>query len=155
MKHSTRNTALQLFTAVLLAGAALWSPAAKAENVRVIHRDLGGNVMERWHEVTSISLSGTEVQIRGQCLSACTMYLSVPNLCVSPEAVVGFHGPRSQTTGNSLSDSSASQIMAMHYPVAIRDWFLQEAQYLQGSQVAYISGQQIIDLGTRSCSGPS
>ena len=84
-------------------------------------------------------------------MSSCTMYLGLPNTCVSPSASFGFHGPRSGTTGRSLADTSAARLMASHYPPALRNWFLREGQYLQGNHVVTLSGHQLIAMGIRRC----
>lgn len=126
-------------------------PRTHAEEIHVVTHDTGGSVIARWHEVTNLRVEGTEVRIEGPCMSSCTMYLGLPNTCVSPSASFGFHGPRSGTTGRSLADTSAARLMASHYPPVLRNWFLREGQYLQGNHVVTLSGHQLIAMGIRRC----
>ena len=57
--------------------------------------------------------SGERVRIMGRCDSACTLYLSLPRVCVGPNARLGFH-QASRPDGN--------PILLSYYPRPIRDW---------------------------------
>ncbi|MFN4131074.1 MAG: hypothetical protein ACK4GC_14860, partial [Paracoccaceae bacterium] len=105
---------------------------AQATSVAVIQKDLGGSMEGRLRTIAKFRSSGTKVEIRGQCASACTMYLGLPNACVARSSRLGFHGPQSQYYGISLPPDEFeywSRVMADHYPRAIRNWFLSVARH--------------------------
>jgi hypothetical protein len=58
--------------------------------------------------------------IDGPCNSACTLYLSRPDICVTPRASFGFHTVRIPETGEELSGYSATLLAA--YPPSILKW---------------------------------
>lgn len=54
--------------------------------------DDGGGLVEKYREAAyQYRLEGRQVKILGSCRSACILALSVPNVCVGPEAVVMAH----------------------------------------------------------------
>lgn len=81
------------------------------------------------------------------------MYLALPKACVTPDAVLGFHGPSSRIYGISLPPESFehwSRVMAAHYPEPIKTWFLKKGRFRTVGFYMY-SGQQLIDMGIRQC----
>lgn len=93
------------------------------------------------------------VEIRGQCASACTMYLGLPNTCVTRASQLGFHGPQSQYYGISLRPDQFeywSHVMASNYPAPIARWFLAEARETTMGLIT-ISGAQAIKMGAQAC----
>lgn len=119
----------------------------------VVTRDMGGSVRERIAQVNRLTARGTEVRIVGTCVSACTLYLGVPNACVTPTARLGFHGPATRVKGLPLPRAEYERIslqMAALYPPALRAWFLSEAR-LETASYIVITGQQAISLGARRC----
>jgi hypothetical protein len=60
----------------------------------VVRNDRGGVVRDRLRELNQLRASGRPVEIRGNvCFSTCTMLLGLPQTCVDPDTVFGFHGP--------------------------------------------------------------
>ncbi len=59
--------------------------------------------------------SGQPVVINGPCLSACTMYLSLPKgqVCVTKRATFGFHR---------ASTPLSNKVVWESYPEAVREW---------------------------------
>lgn len=111
----------------------LLSPIAQ-----VIDYDRGGGINTR---AVQIAISGP-VEIRGYCASACTMWLS--NGCVWPEARLIFHGPQQAAPDRF---DHWSEVMARHYPPAIRDWFMREGRYGAWE----MSGAAAIAAGAEEC----
>lgn len=68
-------------------------PAAPALAPIVIRNDHGGNVAANILRREQLANSGREVQLRGFCDSACTMFTTLPNACLAPDATFGFHAP--------------------------------------------------------------
>lgn len=64
----------------------------QAQN-RTIHNDDGGYVVDYALKLEQYRDSGEEIRILGRCDSACTLYLSLPNICVGRNASFSFHKP--------------------------------------------------------------
>lgn len=120
----------------------------------IIQDDRGGAVIERVRIIENYRQTGTRVEIRGDyCLSACTLYLGLPDTCVAPETVFGFHGPSSPVYGVSLAPQTFdrwSRVMAEHYPKPIRAWFLREGRHRTVGFYNY-SGSDLIRMGIKRC----
>jgi len=140
--------------ALALAAAGLTAPdPVQAQSVIIVRNDLGGSVENRLREIAQLQSAGTRVEIRGQCTSACTMFLGLPNACVTLSSRLGFHGPQSQYYGISLPPDDFeywSRVMADHYPGTIRDWFMAEARQTTMGLIT-ISGSDAIRMGARAC----
>ena len=98
-----------------------------------------------------LAATGQRVEILGTCLSACTMYLELPNVCVSPAAVFGFHGP--SWYGKALSPDQFdrwSQVMARGYREPLKSWYLTTARY-ETSGYFRLSGSDLIGMGYPRC----
>lgn len=76
-----------LLALLVVAGCA--APLPEAD--RYIWDDPGGNLVQREREVAITALRGERVAIMGNCASACLMFLTLPNVCVSPNATLGMH----------------------------------------------------------------
>jgi hypothetical protein len=63
--------------------------------------------------------SGELKELRGTCLSACTLYLGVRNLCVGRDIKLGFHAPYGGTPRGNIH---AKQYMMNSYPIWVREW---------------------------------
>lgn len=133
---------LVLWTAVV--SLCLWASGSQARDVTaisqevfnqptlVIYRDHGGPVVDRAMDIQRMMSRRQPVQIRGICHSACTMYLALPDTCVFPTAVLGFHGPFNGVTGEALDPDVfeiISRMMANHYPPRLREWFLETGRH--------------------------
>ncbi len=143
------KTVAVAFATVLALGAALATPAP----AMTVTDDRGGSVSARMRQVAQLSARGTEVRITGTCISACTLFLGVPNACVSPSARLGFHGPSTRTSGLPLPRAEYERIslqMAAMYPPALRQWFITSARAYTEDYVL-ITGQDAIAMGARRC----
>ena len=74
--------------ALLLLGVA--APAQAGTDV-VIDRDFGGNVFEYAARAHAYAAQNVRIVIRGECMSACTLYLGNPRTCAEPDAVLRLH----------------------------------------------------------------
>jgi hypothetical protein len=119
----------------------------------IISYDMGGDLGERIRIVERLSQNGTEVRIEGTRVSACTLYLGLPNSCVMAGAILGFHGPRTRTAGLPLPREDfdrLSAVLAGYYPRQIRQWFWSEARMVTQSYFT-ISGRQAAKKDARLC----
>ncbi|WP_417808808.1 hypothetical protein [Thioclava sp.] len=124
---------------------------AQAQPVKVVMNDRGGLLGQRAEEIRVLAQTGQRVELRGQCLSACTLYLKLPNACVAPDAVFGFHGP--SWYGHPLPVDrfeAFSNLMARHYREPLRSWFMNTARY-RTSSYYQLSGHQLIGMGYSPC----
>lgn len=133
----------------------LLSTAVHANTVLVIGDDHGGKVSDRQRQIARIKQQQQKVEIRGtHCLSSCTMFLALPDVCVHPDTIFGFHGPTD--FGAPLLPQQFehwSQIIASHYPPALRRWYLQTARHrLTGYY--NMTGHQIAAHRIDLCAGP-
>ncbi|WP_281982821.1 hypothetical protein [Thalassorhabdomicrobium marinisediminis] len=119
---------------------------------QVVGNDRGGLLYDRLVALRDLRASNTGVQIRGRvCYSTCTMYLGLPDVCVSPQTTFGFHGPSSYGRRLASADfEMTSRMIAAHYPAPLRNWYLSEGRY-RLSGLYYLDGQQIINMGIRAC----
>lgn len=125
--------------------------AAQTSVAYIVQSDRGGWIGQRSKEIRALRASGQPVELRGTCLSACTMYLSLPNACIAPTATFGFHGP--SRNGQALPPREFdhwSQVMADTYREPLRSWFMNEGRY-RTSGYFQLSGAQLINMGYRQC----
>lgn len=83
----------------------------------------GGRIVEHRLTFEGYFRSGTKVELRGPCYSACTLllaYMEKANLCVAPGAFMAFHAAR----GEKKHDYMVGETRAMYesYPPEVRRW---------------------------------
>jgi hypothetical protein len=143
---------LQISITTLALTSSVVAPAA-AQSALIVRNDLGGSVEQRLVMIAALRSEGRRVEIRGQCASSCTLYLGLPNTCVSRASQLGFHGPQSQYYGISLPRDQFehwSRIMASNYPAPIARWFMAEARQTTMGLIT-ISGAEAIKMGAQAC----
>lgn len=149
-----RTTQLGLRCATLLLAASLVASPITADTL-IIGNDPGGRIDLRQRAIRLIRQAGDRVEIRGGfCNSACTMYLGLPNMCVSASTVFGFHGPSSGAPGIPLRPANFekwSRVMSENYPAPLRNWFMADARY-ELSGIKRVRGRDIINMGVQECS---
>lgn len=117
----------------------------------VVKVDRGGKLGQRARKIAALRATGERVELRGTCLSACTMYLDLPGACVGPEAVFGFHGPsRDGRPLPALEFEHWSKLMAAHYREPLRGWFMSEGRFRTAGYFR-ISGAELIRMGYPAC----
>jgi len=145
---------VRLSHAVAMVALTLATSPALAQGTMIIEDDRGGAVDARVQLIQDYKSSDVHLEIRGRfCLSACTMFLGMKNVCVSPDTVFGFHGPSSAVYGIGLASKAFeywSHVMADHYPEPIKSWYLKDGR---NRIVGFheITGRGLIDLGVAEC----
>ncbi len=112
----------------------------------VVVKDFGGYVDQYMTRTEEYRRTGREVRIH-ECHSACTMALSLPNVCVYKSSVFKFHqayDPRDHVTNWEVTGQLFNT-----YPVAVR-----ERLGALTKQFTVLSGSELIDLGVRDCEAP-
>lgn len=123
---------------VLLAGCV----SAKPETgVVVIANDGGGNLAEYSARRDALK-SAERVEIRGKCLSACTIFYSLPNACVGRGATFGFH-----SASVSLGPIGDDQ-MGRHYRGEVRERFY--AEWRHSDEFAVVTARQLVAMDPRA-----
>jgi len=120
----------------------------------VIGDDPGGSVVQYLQDVEQHRANGDRVEIRGNyCMSSCTLYLGLENVCILPGTTFGFHGPSSPIYGIALSQRKFaywSSVMAKRYPEPLRAWFLREGRYKTVGFYEF-TGTYLISIGITQC----
>ncbi len=112
----------------------------------VVVKDVGGYVTDYQNQTAVYRITQREVRLH-ECRSACTLALSLPNVCVYPDSILKFHlayDPR-----NHQPNAEVSQQMFDSYPAAVRarlGTLTREYKVLRGSE--------LIELGIRNCNAP-
>ncbi len=109
----------------------------------VVYMDVGGVVSEYEAQTEAYRRENREVRLH-ECRSACTLALSLPNVCVYPDAKVKFHQAYNAITRQ--ADLGVSARLFDSYPVAVRG----RLGYLT-RQYKVLSGVELISLGVRNC----
>lgn len=99
--------------------------------------DNGGYIKDY---ITSIvHAAGKRHEIRGDCISACTMWLGHKGTCVYPDAELWFH---------SSGDPRGDAALKAFYPPRVLAFV---APMLNSQTLTGVSGRQLIRLGVPSC----
>ena len=84
----------------------------------IILDDRGGRVSDYMNAAQKYKEQAREVRIIGLCWSACSLALSVPNVCVGSMATVMFHDAYNLNTGQ--VDMSVTKILLNYLPDKIK-----------------------------------
>ncbi len=109
----------------------------------VVLKDVGGYVTEYQAQTARYLQEGREVRLH-ECRSACTMALSLPNVCVYPSSLLKFHKAYNANTRE--ADEGVSAELFRSYPAAVQ-------ARLGGLTREYrvLTGVELIALGLRNC----
>jgi hypothetical protein len=94
-RHEREVSALRVWHAVLASFLFFAPSVANAETVQIID-DRGGLIIGYQMQWAMLTPQGVNVQIKGPCLSACTIllgYIPRERICVSSSAFSGFIWP--------------------------------------------------------------
>jgi hypothetical protein len=109
----------------------------------VVLKDVGGFVSEYQAQTARFRQEGREVRLH-ECRSACTLALSLPNVCVYPTSLLKFH--KAYNANTRAVDEGVSQELFRSYPAAVQ-------ARLGGLTREYrvLTGRELIGLGMRNC----
>jgi hypothetical protein len=111
----------------------------------IVYKDVGGLVTDYEAATEQYRRENREVRLH-ECRSACTLALSLPNVCVYPDAQVKFHKAYNAITKE--ADESISSKLFASYPAAVQG----RLGYLT-REYRILSGRELIALGMRNCDG--
>ena len=98
--------------------------AASQTNSRTIGNESGGYLMLHAMQMLEWQKQGTAIRFTGQCDSACTLYLALPDqqICISEGASFRFHAP---TASSDQAARLALKYLLQSYPRWVNSWILQ------------------------------
>ena len=131
----------------LLAGAVAAALTVGSADATVrIRDDMGGLMTDYASRFANMRERGEKVVIDGPCYSACTMLLGMlsrDQVCVTPNAVLGFHAAWDvDDAGHRVTSVSGTQTLIDIYPPRIRSWLHRRGglsphmKYLRGHELA-------------------
>ncbi len=111
----------------------------------IVMKDVGGYVSEYQAQTARYRQEGREVRLH-ECRSACTLALSLPNVCVYPTSLLKFH--KAYNANTRAVDEGVSGELWRSYPAAVQ-------ARLGGLTREYrvLTGTELIALGMRNCNG--
>ena len=120
------------------------SPAAADGSVSSLRMGYGAPTMAIFNQFLSViqqyNASGERFRIDSHCQSACTMFLSIRNVCVTPGATLLFHAGGTPRTG--INPSTTEQ-MRSTYNAALRQ-YVTDNHFMDTLEFHSISGSVII-----------
>jgi hypothetical protein len=137
--------AVTVLTAFLAMGALQASAAV------LIQGDNGGQIGDYLQRYQALRQSGERVEIDGVCASACTLLLgTIPQgrVCVTPRAVLEFHGAWDPTpSGGQVANSAGNRILWSTYPARVRRWIRRHGGL--GSHIIALRGRELAAMYPR------
>lgn len=108
----------------------------------------GGKFVRFNPVVAEFNQTGAPFRIVGHCNSACTLFLSIKNVCIEPRAVFGFHAGN-DSKGN-ISQGATQHMLNAYNPKLRR--FVIENGYMKDFTFHTISAQDMVEkFGYRAC----
>lgn len=111
----------------------------------VVYKDVGGLVTDYEAQTEQYRRENREVRLH-ECRSACTLALSLPNVCVYPDSQIKFHQAYNAITRE--VDLGISAKLFASYPATVQ----QRLGYLT-REYRILRGSELIALGMRNCNG--
>jgi hypothetical protein len=111
----------------------------------IVYKDVGGLVSDYEAQTEAYRRDNREVRLH-ECRSACTLALSLPNVCVYPDAKVKFH--QAYNAINREVDLGVSARLFSSYPAAV-----QGRLGTLTREYRVLTGTELIALGLRNCNG--
>lgn len=111
----------------------------------VVYKDVGGLVSDYEALTERYRRENREVRLH-ECRSACTLALSLPNVCVYPDAKVKFH--QAYNAINREVDLGVSSQLFASYPTAVQARLGHLTR-----EYRVLTGTELIALGMRNCEG--
>ncbi len=134
---------MSIISTILAASLLLFTP----QNVKI---DEGGSVADRMQHFELIEKAGHQFKIDGMCISACTMFLGLKNVCVAPRTVFGFHSSYTSNGFISTPSKYGNAILTSYYPPAIRKW-VTDNKALDSLELTPMLAEEAWALGMTRC----
>jgi hypothetical protein len=128
----------------LCALGAFTGPARADGSVSALGMGMGarpGHMPEFDAVVLQYNASGERFRIDGHCQSACTTFLSIRNVCITPNASLLFHAG-GDMQNNRVNPNSTQHMLAAYKP-ALREYVMAN-HFMDTFEFHTISGQEMI-----------
>jgi len=131
----------------LILGIAFGLFVTHATATVLISDDNGGRIGPYLARYQMLRQRGEYVIVDGKCMSACTIVLGLISrnrLCVTPNAVFGFHAAWLPNSGAIISSQEATRYLMQYYPPQVRRWIAQNGGLT--SKVLFLYGNELAKL---------
>jgi hypothetical protein len=146
MKNIVATALLLVSTAAMFSTSAIFSTSAMAGTSAGY--GMGGQFSRFDPVVSQYNQSGELFRIEGRCQSACTLFLSIHNVCIDRNATLLFHAGHDR---NRNVTNSATSHMLGAYNAALRD-YVTANHYMDTLEFHAISGRDMIQkFGYKEC----
>ncbi|RWM84321.1 hypothetical protein [Mesorhizobium sp.] len=116
-------------------------PKVPVESV-VVENNHGGVIVEFEQLRDELREIGAKVYIKGYCASACTLFTTLPNICVHPDTKLGFHAPYFNVDGIlRVYNANLTTEFFAKYPPKIQKWL--KAHGGLGHDVIWLKGRAL------------
>jgi hypothetical protein len=130
-----------------------WAGASLADGSSKPH-GAGGRFAVYFPIIAKYNKSGERFRIEGFCRSACTLFLSIKNVCIERNAFVSFHAGPDARTHKWVRNSSSTRTMLKAYKPKLRQ-FLLDGHHVDSAKYFTMKGARLIDeFGYRACPPP-
>ena len=111
---------------------------------------MGGWFVQFDPVIAQYNASSELFRIEGHCQSACTMFLSIRNVCIEPSARLLFHGGHNRQ--RQITEFATNRILAT-YNAKLRNYVVSNG-WMKTLDFHTISGRDMIQkFGYRACPG--
>ena len=126
-----------------LASALVVTNAVRSQAAVVIKNDRGGDVLEYYAKYQALRSRGERVVVDGDCLSACTLVLSLPGdqRCFTRRARLGFHAAWDEAGTGTVPNPVGTAIFMSAYPPEILRWITRRGGLT--TKVLYLEGKEL------------
>ena len=115
---------------------------------------VGGRFSRYFPVIRKYNKSGERFRIVGFCRSACTLFLSIKNVCIEGSAFLSFHAGPDAKTGRWVRDSSSTRTMLKAYKPKLRKYLL-DGHHVDSANYFTMKGATLIDtFGYKECPAP-
>jgi len=103
--------------------------------------------------IAKFNKSGELFRIEGECRSACTLFLSIRNVCIDRDAVLSFHAGPDRVTHKWGRDSSSTKTLLAAYKPKLKHYLL-NGHHVDTPEYHTLKGAALIDdFGYPACKG--
>lgn len=110
----------------------------------IIKDDGGGQLISAEADRALLQFWGGKVEIHSTCASACTIFTTLPNACIMPDAKIGFHG------SNINVGPIGNYQMSKYLRGAVRDRFEEEWKFIPTDQIHWVPARDYIQMDPQS-----
>ena len=112
--------------------------------------DYGGDVIEKLQQFYYLKQSQQEFVIPDVCISACTMFLGLPKVCVQDGTVFGFHSAYYMDGNKPIPSKFGNDILLDIYPPKVKD-FVVKNKFLDSLDLSFVNAKTMYALGIKEC----